>query len=282
MSGLQPITIEEQSHYLATRNVTRGKTHTPTKNKSKKLSGPAVARTLATFGTPDNLPGFKFPVGSTVHIGKSSINWIVVSQAETPDGTNPHSYRVSAGKADRIVGESALRSPDVAPAILVPTKKPLKVVDVRLNKKTGEIEPVGAAHAKKEVRKMLEASAALLAPKIDEPALFTVEPITPKFTVVTTLKQTGRKSTSPAPRTAGPSTPRLNAPFPTNGTVTLLKARTTVPGRKNHEWNKLVMDALKENGSASTADILAAGKAAGHPIVAELKYDRDHGYISIS
>lgn len=271
MTQAQPITLDEQEHYLATRSVTRGVTRTPKKHRRLKAEPALVAATLATFGTPTNLPSFLYDIGTKVRTTNGGSEWLVVAQSETPHGTEPRSYKVQLGKMSRVLGESALRPIEEAP-----TK--MTVIDVRLNKSTGQIEPVtinsASLHAKAELKSMLVASVApTLAPAIDEPALFTVEPMASRFAQVASWAKVGGRPTQVPSTKLSPNAqaPRKNAPFDPTAVVTVLVANPKKPGSATHaRWNA---------GYASgktVAQTIADGVTMG-----DIKYDVAHGFVRV-
>jgi hypothetical protein len=235
---------------LTQGTVTRVATHVPAKYRAPKADRPAVERTLATFGSPTNLPGFKFTVGSKVQTTNGTTEWTVLSQADTPAGTSPRSYRCSAGKMERVFGENALRAVD-AP-------KKLVVVDVALNPASGEIEPVDGIR-----------SGNTLAPLVAE-----YGPLR--------LAGTFGSPTYKAPKAAAapkPATVRANAPFGQADVITLLvDANPKKPGNKNYPWFQAIMDAVAAGGGKCTvAEAVARGSHTG-----EIKYDVEHKYIKVA
>lgn len=267
MTQAQPITLDEQEHYLATRQVTRGVTRTPKKHRGLKAEPALVAATLATFGTPTNLPGFKYPIGTKVRTTNGGSEWLVVAQSETPHGTEPRSYKVQLGKMSRVLGESALRPIEEAPTKMI-------VIDVRLNKSTGQIEPVSpaTATARQELKSMLVASVApTLAPSIDEPALFTVEPVASRFAQSNAWVATGRASKIPSAQLSPKAqAPRKNAPFAPTAVITVLVANPKKPGSASHKRFALYVS------GQSVAEAIASGVT-----MADLKWDAAHKFIKV-
>lgn len=275
MSQVQPITIEEQDAFLKTGKVpTKIDTKVPLKyRQAERLSRAAIDKTLASFGKPENLPGFKFKVGTVVYTTNGTTPWTVVAQADTPAGTSPKSYRCVAGKMERIFGEYALHN-----VVLVPPTTSRRVIDVRLNQATGEIEPTDPATiaARQELKSQLEATAARdRAPNVTlvtDPALYTVEPTTARFTQVVSWKTANERSaTKPAPTAKIPAT-RLNAPFASTSVITVLSVTNPKkPGSKSYD-----RFACYANGQ-TIEQAIAAGVT-----MADVKWDAAHRFIKVA
>jgi hypothetical protein len=260
MSGIQPITIEEQDRYLVKRQVTRGKTHTPARLRSRALDPGAVTRTLAAFGRPDNIEGFRFPIGTQVRTKNGQSTWTVVAHAETPSGTEPRSYKVSLGKMERIFVESVLVSAD-GPKLLT-----FCTVDLA----TKELVP-DPEHRSAEDSAIASAVDACGEPIATSPNGIVHNPKTLAVTRARAASVQPRRSEAPQ---ASAVTHRKNAPFASAQTVTV-----ATEGGKNPK--KIGSAAYTRFACYKPVQTVAQAIEAG-VLMADIKYDAAHGFVKIT
>ena len=156
----------------------------------------------ATFGSTDNLPGFKFPVGSKVRTESGKWDWRVLAHSELPadpnDKRSTHAYQIVALKDGRPFGPPRVMREGVLVAIEPPAPKPLT------------------------------------APKPAAPTPLAFGP----GTGVTFAEFLASKRSAPRARVgraAAGTTARVNSPFAPDAIVTLLVENPKKPGNKNWE-----------------------------------------------
>lgn len=157
------------------------------------------------------------------------------------------------------------------------TPKKLTMVDVAKNPATGEIEPTehwADSQAKTLYARHVAEMEQVFTPKIvgtptiDDPALTTVEPMTPNYVAVTTWKRIAK---APAAKPAAAPKARVNAPFASTGIIRVLVAANP----KKVGSAAYTRFATYVNGQ-TVAQALAADKT-----MADFKYDVAHGFIKV-